>query len=132
MHADGGYFEQSTYYHVYALDMFLFHHLLEPLPEPDRLGAMSEFLASVVGQDGSLSFLGDDDGGRLFHPFGPRSGFARATLATCSVLLDHQYFSYSESDLLDQAAWWIGPRVMAGATDAESNCLHPDTFRNSV
>jgi hypothetical protein len=113
VHADGGYFEQSTYYHLYALDMFLFHHILEPLPEPDRLGSMAEILAAVIGPDGTLPFLGDDDGGRLFHPFGPRNGFARATLATCSVVLGHQYFRYSKLDLLDQAAWWIGPQATA-------------------
>jgi hypothetical protein len=90
--------------------MFLFHHILEPLPEPDRLGAMAEILAAITGPDGTLPFLGDDDGGRLFHPFGPRHGFARATLATCSVVLGRQYFRYNESDLLDQAAWWVGPR----------------------
>ena len=118
VHADGGYFEQSTYYHVYALDMFLFHHLLEPLPDPDRLRSMAEFLAAVIAPDGTLPFLGDDDGGRFFYPFGPRGGFARATLATCSAVLGQEYFHYSEPDLLerdllDQAAWWLGPQVMA-------------------
>jgi hypothetical protein len=112
VHDDGGHFEQSTYYHVYTTDMFLFHHTLEPLPEPERLGAMAEFLAAVIGADGSLPFLGDDDGGRLFHPFGPRSGFARATLATCSVLLEREYFHYSDGDLMEQAIWWIGPRAI--------------------
>jgi len=113
LHADGGYFEQSTYYHVYALDLFLFHHTLEPLPDTERLAAMAEFLAAVIAADGSLPFLGDDDGGRLFHPFGPRNGFARATLATSSVLLGREYFSYSGWDLEEQAIWWIGPRARA-------------------
>ena len=111
VHDDGGYFEQSTYYHVYALDMFLFHHVLEPFPEPARLGAMAEFLAALLGPDGNLPFFGDDDGGRLFHPFGSRRGFGRATLATCSVALGHQYFPYSKRDLLDQAVWWLGPQA---------------------
>ena len=31
---DGTHFEQSSYYHVYALDMFMFHHILaETTPE---------------------------------------------------------------------------------------------------
>ena len=111
--ADGGHFEQSTYYHLYTLDMFLFHHILEPLPEPERLRAMAEFLAAVTGADGTLPFIGDDDGGRLFHPFGPRHGFARATLATASVLLGREYFRYSDDDLLEQAIWWIGPQAKA-------------------
>jgi hypothetical protein len=116
VHRDGSHFEQSTYYHVYALDMFLFHHTLEPLPETGPLAAMAEFLAAVIGADGALPFLGDDDGGRLFHPFGPRRSFARATLATCSVLLGREYCSYDDRDLLDQASWWIGPRQARAAT----------------
>jgi len=117
VHGDGGYFEQSTYYHLYALDMFLFHHTLEPLPEPGRLEAMAEFLTAMLGADGTLPFLGDDDGGRLFFPFGPRNGFARATLATCSVLLGRGYFGFSESDLLEQALWWLGPGVLQTAVE---------------
>ncbi|HWF45975.1 MAG TPA: heparinase II/III family protein, partial [Bryobacteraceae bacterium] len=30
---DGSHFEQSTYYQVYALDMFLFHAILQPQPD---------------------------------------------------------------------------------------------------
>ena len=111
IHTDGGHFEQSTYYHIYALDMFLFHHSIEPLLEVGRLGAMAEFLTAIIGADGTVPFIGDDDGGRLFHPFGPRKGFARATLATSSVLLGREYYCYSDRDLLEQAIWWIGPRV---------------------
>ncbi len=112
VHPDGGYFEQSTYYHVYALDIFLFHHALDPLPDTERLRAMAEFLAALVNTDGTFPFLGDDDGGRLFFPFGPRNRFARATLATSSVALNRRYFDYVEADLLDQAVWWLGPQAL--------------------
>ena len=132
VHSDGGYFEQSTYYHVYTTDMFLFHHTLEPLPDPARLGAMAEFLAAVVGPDGSLPFIGDDDGGRLFHPFGPRNGFARATLGTCSVMLGREYFRCNERDLMEQALWWIGPRAMTTKPGrpvlAQSRCFPESGF----
>ena len=132
VHSDGGYFEQSTYYHVYTTDMFLFHHTLEPLPEPARLEAMAEFLAAMAGPDGSLPFIGDDDGGRLFHPFGPRNGFARATLATYSVKLGREYFNYDERDLMEQALWWIGPGAMttkpARLVPAQSRCFPQSGF----
>jgi hypothetical protein len=86
---DGSHFEQSTYYHVYALDFFLLHYLLAGRPEwlREPLGRMARFLAAVNGPAGELSFLGDDDGGRLFHPYGERSQFGRATLAACAGLL---------------------------------------------
>jgi hypothetical protein len=103
--ADGGHFEQSTYYHVYALDMFLFHTALEPLPE-ERLRAMAEYLAAVAGPEGRLPFFGDDDGGRFFHPYGSREEFGRATLATASAILGEDYAGAGDTEV--QAAWWIG------------------------
>lgn len=87
--ADGSHFEQSTYYHVYALDLFLLHYQLAGRPwefEP-VLRKMAGFLASIVGPDELLTCFGDDDGGRLFHAYGPRNEFARATLSHCEGLL---------------------------------------------
>ncbi len=107
---DGSYFEQSSYYHVYALDMFLFHAVLEDVPQDylHGLQRMAEFLAAIVLQNGALPFLGDDDGGRFFHPFGDRSRFAVATLATASLLLGKNFFRYSKHDMQETALWWLG------------------------
>jgi hypothetical protein len=108
---DGSYYEQSSYYQMYALDMFVFHAVLEEVPEDylHGLGKMAVFLAAMVMPDGTLPFLGDDDGGRLFHPFGNRTRFARATLATASVLLGRKVFPYSKNDVQEIALWWLGP-----------------------
>jgi heparinase II/III-like protein len=66
--ADGSSFEQSTYYQVYLIDMFLFHAILA---HPDseylaKLERMAEFAQAVTGPSGLPPMLGDDDGGRLF------------------------------------------------------------------
>jgi hypothetical protein len=108
---DGSHFEQSTYYHVYALDMFLFHAILSQLDDAfrDKLARMAAFLDAVMGPAGQLPFLGDDDGGRFFHPYGARPQFGLATLATCGALLDRPDWIRDPADLLEQAAWWIGP-----------------------
>lgn len=110
--ADGSHFEHSSYYHLYALDFFLFHHLLEPLPDPSPLQKMARYLAALTGPSQLLPFLGDDDGGRLFYPFGDRARFARATLATASVLFKERFAEFAPEDLLEQALWWIGPSVV--------------------
>jgi hypothetical protein len=112
--SDGSHFEQSTYYHLYALDFFLFDHVIEPMPESaiERMRGMAEFLSAVTGEAGVLPFLGDDDGGRFFHPFGPRNRFARATLATSSILFGQRYLEYEQDDLLEQAVWWIGSKAL--------------------
>lgn len=79
---DGAYFEQSSYYHLYALEFFHFHHCLEALPPEgaSTLHRMGLFLRALVGQQDDLPLLGDDDGGRLYHPFAPYSAAARQAL----------------------------------------------------
>jgi hypothetical protein len=130
---DGSYFEQSTYYHVYALDMFLFRAAIEDVPESyrDGLCRMAHFLGSIVNADGQLPFLGDDDGGRFFSPFGSRSRFARGTLAAASVLTRRCFFAYDEHDLTETALWWLGPercqRVLSAERNPQATALFNDT-----
>ncbi len=79
---DGSYFEQSSYYHVYAVDFLAFHHALEPLPGSalDRLHRARIFLDTLLGPPRRLPLIGDDDGGRLFHPYGRHDEFGRTSL----------------------------------------------------
>ena len=129
---DGSYFEQSTYYHVYALDMFAFHAVLEPVPPPyvEKLARMGDFLAGIVSADGGLPFLGDDDGGRFFYPYGPRPHFARATLAVASMLVSKRYLNCDKSDLAEIAMWWFGPERCT-APPAESMSQSSRVFRDT-
>jgi hypothetical protein len=108
---DGGHFEQSSYYHVYATDMFLFHALLERVSEAylERLRKMAGYLWAL-SSSGEIPLLGDDDGGRLFHPFGPRREFARGTLAACALFLGDTPWRGNPDDLPEQALWWLGNR----------------------
>ena len=109
---DGAHFEQSTYYHVYAVDMFLFHAVLcESNPYAARLSKMAEYLESLMGPARKLSFFGDDDGGRFFHPYGTHDQFGRGTLATCSKVLKLD-LAHDYEDLLPQAVWWLGRKVL--------------------
>ena len=113
MHAqvrdDGSHFEQSTYYHVYALDMFLFHAVLSNPSSAYRakLGRMADYLDALLGPDRRLPFLGDDDGGRWFHPYGDRAAFGCATLATANTWFGENRWACQESDYWEQACWWL-------------------------
>ena len=111
---DGSHFEQSTYYHVYAFDMFLLHAILAKPDRPymEKLERMAEYLHAVLGPARSLPFLGDDDGGRLFHPYGRRDRFGRATMATASVGFDRHDWQWEPEDLHEQAIWWLGVGVL--------------------
>lgn len=117
---DGSHFEQSSYYHVYALDMFLFHAVLadEGARYKDKLGRMAAYLCDLLGPARTLSFLGDDDGGRFFHPYGDRARFGRATLATASALLDRCDQGAASEDAWEQAAWWLGPGAIRSSPEA--------------
>jgi len=114
---DGSHFEQSSYYHLYALDMFLLHAVLGS-PGAGylrKLERMAGYLAALMGPGRRLPFLGDDDGGRVFHPYGDPSQFGRATLATCAVVAGAPC---RREDLFDQALWWIGPAALERVSDA--------------
>jgi hypothetical protein len=112
---DGSHFEQSSYYHVYAVDFFALHAVLEDTDQRyrARLARMTEYLIALLGPERRLVFLGDDDGGRLFHPYGRRDEFGRATVALCSVLLGRPEWLTHPEDLYEIALWWLGTNVLA-------------------
>ena len=119
---DGSHFEQSTYYHVYALDMFAFHLLLDPeAPKEyrDSLFRMAEYLNALLGPAREISCFGDDDGGRFFHPYGCKPRFGRASLAVASQML-HKDFRYEDADAHEMPFWWLGPSRNAKLTPAFS------------
>src|SRR5260370_10692348 len=65
-----------------------------------------------MGPAGTLPLIGDDDGGRLFHPYGNRMQFGRATMATCAALYRRPDWLRGAEDLHTQAAWWLGPHAI--------------------
>ncbi|HWB83425.1 MAG TPA: alginate lyase family protein [Bryobacteraceae bacterium] len=114
---DGSHFEQSSYYHVYALDFFLLHDLLSESSAAyrDKLIRMAGYLNALMGLARRLPLFGDDDGGRLFHPYGERDCFGRASLATAGVRLARPEWIGTAEDLHEQAAWWIGEPALAAS-----------------
>src|SRR5690349_24610676 len=100
VHSHGSYFEQSTYYHVYALDMFLLHAILAKPDRPfmDKLARLADYLHALLGPHRELPLLGDDDGGRLFHPYGQRNRFGRGSMATAGILLDRPDWQWEAED----------------------------------
>lgn len=122
--ADGSHFEQSSYYHVYTLDMLLFHRVLAGTPAPAEeaaiLARMAAYLTALLGTEGRIPLIGDDDGGRLFHPFGPRDGFGRATLAVYHALTGTPAppFAATAAAHSEMAAWWLAAPVPPSAPPA--------------
>jgi len=113
--ADGFHFGQSTYYHVYALDLFLHSTVLAGLngiPAPksceDTLGKMLTAL-SLLGRNGPPPRFGDDDGGRLFDPRRNRSEHLLDPLATGAILFRRQDYKASAGGLREETLWLLGP-----------------------
>ena len=115
---DGSHFEQSTYYHVYAVDLFVFYYLLAGRPKHVKpvLSRMADYLDWLLGTARRIAFFGDDDGGRLFHPFGDRDKFGLATLTTCGILFNNERWIGSQEEISEQAAWWLGPESLKRAS----------------
>lgn len=132
---DGFHFEQSTYYHVYALDFFLHAALLAslndiPLPAEfeQTLDKMLTALCAL-GIDGSPPRLGDDDGGRLFDPLRNRSEHLLDPLSTGAVLFNRGDYK-SAVALTEETIWLLGPEgvrawdeIQAVPADANSAAL---------
>lgn len=129
---DGSHFEQSTYYHVYALDFFLFFYLLAGRPAEFRpaLERMADYLFWLLGPARRITFFGDDDGGRLFHPYGERDQFARATLTTCGIVLGNDVWIGTADDVSQQAAWWMGVDSLSAARQRASIPRGPRLFES--
>ena len=108
---DGVYFEQSLYYHVYALDFFLYARLLaarngmEIPPAYDAvLGRMLDVVAALA-QAGPAEGFGDDDGGRLFNPRRNRTEHMTDPLALGAVILLQRVFRGTADGGIDLVVW---------------------------
>jgi Heparinase II/III-like protein/Heparinase II/III N-terminus len=116
---DGLHFEQSLYYHVYALDFFVHSAVLasvnhHPTPaEFDRtLERMLEAL-SVLARSGTAPQIGDDDGGRLFDPSRNRNVHMLDPLATGAVLFGRGDFKALAGGLREETVWLLGESGIA-------------------
>lgn len=117
--SDGMYFEQSTYYHVYALDFFLYARILAAAngrsipPEFDRtIEKMLEFLGTLA-QSGIPPRLGDDDGGRLFDPRRNRAAHLLDPLAIGAVVFNRPDFKAAACGVTEETLWLLGNRGLA-------------------
>ena len=120
---DGVYFEQSLYYHVYALDFFLYARLLaarngmEIPPAYDAvLGRMLDVVAALA-QAGPAEGFGDDDGGRLWNPRRNRTEQMTDPLALGAVMYSREF---SAARLTEEAIWLFGNQAVEELTRPET------------
>jgi hypothetical protein len=117
--SDGVHFEQSVYYHVYALDFFLHSAVLASVNqisapvEFDRILERMLDVLSVLTRDGIAPQLGDDDGGRLFDAARNQSVHMFDPLATGAVLFGRGDFKTVARGPREETLWLLGESGMA-------------------
>jgi len=113
---DGVYFEQSLYYHVYALDFLLHARLLaaqSSLAIPAQFDNVLNKMLDVVqalSQLGPPEGFGDDDGGRVFNPRRNQVEHMSDPLALDAILYGRD--KYASADLTEEAIWLFGDQAI--------------------
>ena len=117
--ADGMHFEQSIYYHVYALDLFLHARILASLngtvipPGFDRTTEKMLEALCWLGRAGVPPRFGDDDGGRLFNPQRNRTEHMLDPLATGAVLFGRGDFKEVAGGIREETVWLLVSKGVA-------------------
>ncbi len=123
---DGVHFEQSLYYHVYALDFFLHARQLAVRNavriaddfEPTILRMLEVIRA--LAQSAPPEGFGDDDGGRVFDPRRDRTENMTDPLAIGAGIFARSDFK-AAAGLTEEAIWLLGPEDLA-LFDALKEC----------
>jgi len=112
---DGVYFEQSLYYHVYALDFFLHarllaarNHIAIPPSYDAIVGRMLDVVAALA-QGGLAEGFGDDDGGRLLDPRRNRTEYMTDPLAVGALTYSR---NFDAAELTEEAIWLFGNQAI--------------------
>ncbi len=114
---DGLHFEQSVYYHVYALDFLLHARLLDlrnsapGSTAPTALDGAIERMAGALqtlSQAGVAPRFGDDDGGRLFDGSRNRPEHLTDPLATCAALFGRADYKAACPHMPEETLWLLG------------------------
>jgi hypothetical protein len=115
---DGTYFEQSLYYHVYALDFFLHARILasrngmEISSGFDLVVGKMLAVIQALAQTGPPDGFGDDDGGRVFNPRRNRAEHMTDPLAIGDALFRNKSLPASAMPT-EEAIWLFGEQAVA-------------------
>jgi len=115
---DGVYFEQSTCYQRYTIDIYLHFLTLAarngvavPHHVPDGVQRMLDFLLAVRRPDGSIPKIGDEDGGWLL-PLTPRApDDARGTFSLAAAFFRRHDYAWA-GGVTPEALWMLGPSAL--------------------
>jgi hypothetical protein len=116
--SDGVYFERSTCYQRYTVDIYLHFLILAGRAGIDLPPAVSQAVRSMIDvlvtlrqPDGSVPSIGDADGGTLL-PLGSRQpDDFRATFSTAAILFDEPVYAWAAAELAPETLWLFGTQA---------------------
>lgn len=119
IHPDGVYFEQSTWYQKYTVDIYTHFIILRSLQPStagydshskleELLGSAFDYLSTVTMPDGTSPLIGDDDGGRLLPLSMARPNDFRGSIAVGSVLFSSGEMRSCAGAGIEDVFWLLG------------------------
>lgn len=112
---DGGYCEQSTYYHRYTTDFYSNLLILRQLEgasiekkHREKLNDLFEFLLFITQPNGETALFGDDDGGRFYFLDEVTSTDFRPTLALGATLFERSDLKFVAGEPSAELLWLLG------------------------
>lgn len=113
--ADGSHREQSSYYHAYALDMYLLPTIIGCRKGTSmsgrwsgKLNKMFEYFGRLVRPNGELACFGDDDGGRTLRLAEENYYRPRSLGALGALLFRRSEFKPAGDDVPEEVFWLFG------------------------
>ena len=116
--SDGVYFEQSTCYQRYSVEIYLHFLILAaqsgwevPGEVGERVQRMLDFLLAVRQPDGSMPPIGDADGGWILPLFARASDDLRGIFSTAAVWFGRADYAWAAGGLAPETLWLLGAQV---------------------
>jgi len=113
---DGVYFEQSTCYQQYTIEIYLHYLLLAErngldVPEivGERIGAQLDFLLALRYRDGSVPRIGDGDGGRILPLHRRATRDPRGLFAVAAARFGRADYHAASDGVQPETLWLLGP-----------------------
>ena len=134
--SDGVYFERSTCYQRYTVDIYLHFLILAsragvevPSVVSERVRSMLDFLVTLRHSDGSMPSIGDADGGWLLPLSRTRPEDFRAMFSTAAVLFRDSAYARAAGELAPDTLWLFGTSAVEIFDALQPSLSAPDTCR---
>lgn len=113
---DGTYFEQSTCYQRYTIEIYLHYMMLAsrcgrrvPPAVPARIRKALDFLMAIALPDGTVPSMGDGDGGWLLPLHRRAPNDVRGLFSTAAALFGRPEYAWAAGGLAPETGWLLGP-----------------------